>query len=63
METPKLPQLTNHAPVTVAVFAAAITNILIAFARSKYGVDLSGQESNITIVVAGIAGYLTGRAQ
>ena len=62
METPKLPQLTNHAAVSVTLVASAITSIIIALAKSKYGIDLSGQEANVTIVAGAVAGYLTGKA-
>jgi hypothetical protein len=58
-----LPQLTNHAPVSVTLVASAVTSILIALAKSKYGIDLSGQEANVTIVVGALAGYLTGRGK
>jgi hypothetical protein len=58
-----LPQLTNHAPVSVTLVSSAVTAILIALAKSKYGIDLSGQEANVTIVVGALAGYLTGRGK
>lgn len=63
MELPKVPQLTNHAPVSVTLVASAITSVVIAFLKARYQVDLAAQEANITIIVGAIAGYLTGRAQ
>lgn len=63
METPKLPQLTNHAAVSVTMVASSITAIVISLAKTKYGIDLSGLEAHITIVVGALAGYLTTRGQ
>jgi energy-converting hydrogenase Eha subunit A len=63
MEMPKVPSLTNHAPVSVSFVASAIASIVIALAKAKYGIDLSGQEANVTIVAGAIAGYLTSRGR
>lgn len=54
----KLPQLTNHAPVSAAIFAGALSNILIAYFKGKYGLDLAGQESELQLVIMGAVGYL-----
>jgi len=55
---PKL-QFQNHAPVSVTLVAAALTSIVIALAKAKLGIDLSGQEANVTIIAGAVAGYLT----
>lgn len=54
-------RFTNHAPVSVTLVASAITSIALALFKAKLGVDLSGQEANVTIVVGALAGYLTAR--
>jgi hypothetical protein len=56
--TPKL-QLTNHAPVTATLLASAITSVILTLMKAKYGLDLNGQEANITIIVGAVIGYLT----
>jgi|SRR6267154_1188210 len=55
---PKL-QLTNHAPVTATLLASAVTSVALTLMKAKYGLDLNGQEANITIIVGAIIGYLT----
>jgi len=52
---------TNHASVTVSLVASAIASITIALVKARYGVDLSGQEANITIVTGALAGYYTSK--
>lgn len=52
-----LPEVTNHAPVTVALLANAIVGVLLALLKAKYGIDFSGQEANLQ-VIATAAGYL-----
>lgn len=52
-----IPQVQNHAPVTVAVFASAVASVIIAFAKAKWGVDFSGQEANLQVIATGI-GYM-----
>lgn len=56
--TPKL-QLTNHAPVTATLLASAVTSVMLTLMKAKYGLDLNGQEANITIIIGAIIGYLT----
>jgi len=56
--SPKL-QLTNHAPVTATLLASAVTSVMLTLMKAKYGLDLNGQEANITIIVGAIIGYLT----
>jgi len=52
-------QLTNHAPVTASLVAGAVVSILIAIAKAKFGLDLSGQEGNLTLIVGALVGYYT----
>lgn len=54
-----LPETTNHAPVTVALFASALVSLVLALLKAKYQIDLSGQESNLQTFAIG-AGYLVG---
>lgn len=51
--------LTNHAPVTASLVAGAATSILIALAKAKFGLDLSGQEGNLVLLIGAAVGYLT----
>lgn len=51
--------LTNHAPVTASLVAGAATSVLIALGKAKYGLDLSGQEGNLTLLIGALVGYLT----
>jgi hypothetical protein len=53
----EMPQVQNHAPVTVALVANAVVAILIEMAKRKYGVDFSGQEANLQVLATGL-GYL-----
>lgn len=59
--TPKGQVLTNHPAVSVALVVGAITNIILTFLKTKWDLDLSGQESNIQLVMMGLAGYFTKR--
>lgn len=54
-----LPEVTNHAPVTVALFASALVSLFLALLKAKYQIDLSGQEANLQTLAIG-AGYLVG---
>ena len=60
-QTPKGQVLTNHPAVSVALVVGAITNIILTFLKTKWDLDLSGQESNIQLVMMGLAGYFTKR--
>lgn len=51
-----VPQTVNHAPVTVALFASALVSVVLAVLKDRYGVDFSGQESNLQILATGF-GY------
>jgi hypothetical protein len=53
----------DHAPISMAIFAGAVVNVVIALLKDKWGFDFSGQEGNLTIVVMGLAGYMTKRKQ
>jgi hypothetical protein len=59
----KVMALTNHAPASSAVFVGATTALLLAIAKQKFGVDLTGLEGYISVVVGGLAAYLTGGSQ
>lgn len=52
-----LPQTTNHAPVTVSLLASSAVAVLIAVIKSKFGVDFSGQEANLTVLAIAV-GFL-----
>ena len=56
-----IPTTTNHAPVTVSVFANAFVAVVIAVAKSRYQVDFSGQEANLQILATGIGYFVGGR--
>jgi len=56
---PEPSRFQNHAPVSVTLVASAITSIALALIKAKLGIDLSGQEANVTIIAGAIAGYLT----
>lgn len=53
----EMPTVTNHAPVTMAVFASALAAVAMAFCRAKYGINFEGQEANLQVIATGI-GYL-----
>lgn len=61
-DTPETPQpkfsVTNHSKVSAAVFAGAVTSFVLSVAKSKFGIDLSGQESNLTMIVMAVVGYM-----
>ena len=57
-------KMTAHPPVTVAFVAGAITNValkVLKVTNPEIAAVLEGSEGDLTIIVAGIAGYLTGR--
>jgi len=47
-----------HPKVTLSIFAGAIASVLIGIAKAK-GIDISGYESDITVLVMGTAAYFT----
>lgn len=58
-------KMTAHPPVTVALVAGAITNVtlkVLKVTNPEIAAVLEGSEGDITIIVAAVAGYLTGRA-
>ena len=59
-EAPKKPtiQFTNHAKVSAAVIAGAVTHLLIGIAKT-HGLDLSAYEPDLIVVISGLVGYLT----
>jgi hypothetical protein len=58
--TPKPPlfSVSNHPKVSASVLAGAVASLVLALAKAHWGVDLVGQEANITVVVMGVIGYL-----
>ena len=52
-----------HPKVGVGLFAGAVTSFVLAIARSKFDIDLGGQETNLTIIITAIAGYLMPNAE
>ena len=55
---PRPPLVTNHAKVSASVFAGAVTAFVLSVAKSKAGLDLSGQGANLTMIVMAIVGYV-----
>jgi hypothetical protein len=53
----------DHSAISMAIFAGACANVVIALAKARWGVDFSGQEGNLTILVMGITGYMTKKKQ
>ena len=58
-----LPQVQNHAPVTVALVANAAVAILIAVLKQRYGVDFSGQEANLQVLATGLGFLVQSKVQ
>jgi len=58
-----LPQVQNHAPVTVALVANAAVAILLAVLKQRYGVDFSGQEANLQVLATGLGFLVVGKVQ
>jgi len=52
-----VPTVTNHAPVTVALIAAAAANVIMHYSKAKFGVDFAGLESDLQVLATGF-GYL-----
>lgn len=50
--------LTNHPKISAAIFAGAVTNLVIGIAKMRYGLDLSGMDQDLTLVVMGAVGYI-----
>ena len=57
-----MPTATNHAPVTVAVFANALVAVIIAVAKERYKVVFSGQEANLQLIATGLGFFVAGKA-
>ena len=57
-----VPTVTNHASVTVAVFANAVVAVLIAVAKQRYDVDFSGQEANLQLIATGLGFFVASKA-
>ena len=58
-------KMTAHPPVTVALVAGAITNVglkVLGATQPQIAAVLAGSEGDITIIIAAVAGYLTGRS-
>jgi len=62
MAMPTLPSVTNHAPVTVALVANAVTAIALAVLKERYQVDFSAQEANIQVLATALGYLVAGRA-
>jgi len=58
-----LPQVQNHAPVTVALVANAAVAILLAVLKQRYGVDFSGQEANLQVLATGLGFLVQSKVQ
>lgn len=58
-----VPTPTNHAPVTVAVFANAVAALAIAILKQRYQIDFSGQEANIQVIATGLGFFVAGKAK
>jgi hypothetical protein len=56
-----MPQVSNHAPVTVALIVSSITAIVLGVARDKYGLDLSGYEPHIQVLATAAGYFITGQ--
>lgn len=57
---PKL-SLTNHTPVAAGFFATSAAGLVIAYAKAKFGVDLTvpGYEVQLSAVIGVVVGALT----
>jgi hypothetical protein len=54
-----VPQVTNNAPLTVALVANAICAIVIAVAKQRFQVDFSGQEANLQVLATGLGYFVS----
>ena len=52
----KLGALQIHPKVSIPIFAGAFASILVGIAKQQ-GLDLSGYESNIVVIIMGVVGY------
>ena len=59
----EMPQVVNHAPVTVALVANAFVAILLAVLKQRYGVDFSGQEANLQVLATGLGFLVQSKVQ
>lgn len=50
--------VSNHAKVSAGVVAGAATALILSIAKSKFGLDLSNDAPNITMLVMAAVGYL-----
>lgn len=54
--------LAVHPKVALSVIAGSLVNLILGFLKTKYQIDLAGYETDLTIVVMGIVGYLAPQA-
>lgn len=50
--------LAVHPKVALSVIAGSLVNLILGFLKAKYQIDLAGYETDLTIVVMGVVGYL-----
>ena len=48
-----------HAKVAVPAFVGSVVAFLLFLAKSRFNMDLGGQEPNLIIIVMAITGWLT----
>lgn len=53
-----VPEVTNHAPVTVAVFASAVASVSMKLAHQKFGIDFGGMEGDIQTIAVFFAFFV-----
>ena len=58
MTTPRKRHWSNiHPKVSATVFAGACAALIIAILKRGLGIDLTGMEANLMVIISGIAGY------
>lgn len=55
--------VSDHPKVSASLFAGALTNLILALAKAKWGLDLSGLTGDFTVVIMATVGYLVPGAQ
>ena len=50
--------VSNTAAVTTAVLGGALTRVALHIAQQKYGIDLSADQADLTMLAGGFLGYL-----
>lgn len=48
-----------HAKVAIPAFVGAVVSFVMYIGKARWGLDLSGQEANLIVIIMAITGYMS----